>query len=197
MRSKVEICNIALAHIRAATINSLDEASEAARKCKLVYDNCLESTLRVFPWNFAMKINLLALTEETMPGWLYIYQYPADCLHVRRIFDIATVDSYKPNKYRIVSALNTEERRICCNLAQAYIEYTSKKIDSEVYDTEFADALSWRLAAELAQPLTADKSLAQYCEQKYYSVITTAMTNNANEGYEEFKEPYDYINARL
>ena len=37
MASEIDICNLALGHIRAGTINSLDEGSVQAKQCKLKY----------------------------------------------------------------------------------------------------------------------------------------------------------------
>lgn len=196
MLNIVNICNIALAHIRASSIDSLDEASEAARKCKLLYDNALDYTLRDFNWNFALKITALALVDEKIPGWRYVCQYPSDCLQVRRVFNSSCANAKQIEKYRIMSSAKTDEKRICCNLSNAYMEYTARIKNPEVYDSKFINAFAWKLASDLAMPLTASAQLAQFCAQTYMFLINSAKADNANEGYDELKEPRDYINAR-
>lgn len=83
---KVEIANLALSHIGMASINSMDEASEPARMCKQFYDRCRREVLRHYQWPFATKQVQLALLALTPPNYLYAYQYPTDCLYMRKLF---------------------------------------------------------------------------------------------------------------
>src|SRR3546814_17373670 len=59
----VEVCNLALGRIgegASRPIQSLTEASEAARACNRVFASAMETTLRDFPWAFAQASVALA-----------------------------------------------------------------------------------------------------------------------------------------
>ena len=89
MTSKVSICNLALSRIRASEVeNVTTERSKSASACKIHYDPSRKSALRDHDWNFARKEITLALLTETYTGWTYAYQYPTDCLMIRKIFDV-------------------------------------------------------------------------------------------------------------
>ena len=93
MTSEVQLCNMALSHIRGGSINSLTESSIQAQKCKLFYDTLRDSVLKESPWKFANKV--VPLTPEFVEpytpdidgvfDWAYSYQYPNDCLHIDRV----------------------------------------------------------------------------------------------------------------
>ena len=103
MTDKTAIVNLALQSFGSRTTvtaaelvaNSTNEAIQA----NLTYDNTRDSLLRLAPWDCGMRIaNLTYITSmpgtpensspttqlwqpgQPAPGWLYEYQYPADCL---------------------------------------------------------------------------------------------------------------------
>jgi len=195
MPSVVEICNIALTRFGGDTINSLTEASQGARQCNLIFNTVRNAVLREFPWNFASKIVRLALVSDvTVPGWDYAYQYPSDCLHARRVFSEATVNDVKPAAFVV---MNTPSGRVVlCNIEYAYLEYTARITDPNIYDPQFIDALAWKLAADLAVPIAGDAKLREHCLGMYQRVIASAWGNNASEGRDEVKQSRSYIEVR-
>src|SRR3546814_17040998 len=79
----VEVCNLALGRIgegASRPIQSLTEASEAARACNRVFASAMETTLRDFPWASAQASVALAPVAQTAPGWEFAYAYPATSL---------------------------------------------------------------------------------------------------------------------
>lgn len=102
-QSETSVCNMALVSAGARTqIASLDEASNAARTCKLFYENTRDELLAEAQWTFANKfvpLGLLTslpgapgntdtsgsqvwLSTYPAPGWLYQYSYPDDCVRL-------------------------------------------------------------------------------------------------------------------
>lgn len=196
MISKVDICNLALSHIGARSITSLDESTEQARQCSLLFETCRDSVLRAHEWNFATRIKPLAqIANEEAVGWTFVYQYPTKCLYIRRLFTEATVKSAKPDEFKqVIASGNT--RAIAANIEGAYIEYTEQVVDPAAYDTAFVEALSYKLAAELAQPLTGKAELSTAMLSVYRAMIEDAKRANASEGYEEPVKSSDYVDAR-
>ena len=89
MASKVDVCNRALAKIRSQSINSFTEKSLAAQYCVLFYEATLEFLLRDSSWNFAKKQIALSITSDELFSWVYVYQYPSDCLRINRLMSLA------------------------------------------------------------------------------------------------------------
>src|SRR5690242_389598 len=93
MSNAVKICNLALSNIgQSDSIASIDEASTAARMCKLWFDQSRDAVLQEFPWPFATKaIALAQLTGDPPPGWGFAYAYPNDCLFAQRVCTAAGI----------------------------------------------------------------------------------------------------------
>jgi hypothetical protein len=104
MPSDTEICNKALAKIGTRSdIASLDEDSNEARACSLIYATTRDEVLSMAHWNFAKRTATLSLIKSApgtpsnptgatqwsnaypAPPWLYEYAYPADCEQFRYI----------------------------------------------------------------------------------------------------------------
>ncbi len=178
---KVSICNLALNRLGIENINSLTEESEQARKCAAGYDIALDTILREFDWNFATKIIQLALIDDTeTPDWQYKYQYPPDCIKIRRVFPSEnTGELRRHNHYRVI--YNKTAKAIVTDISMAWIEYTARVGDAGLYDSLFVDALAWRLAAELSATLTGKEQLYDRAMNNYQRAMLSAYHNDAKE----------------
>jgi hypothetical protein len=65
MASEVDICNLALGHIRAGSIGSLNDSSQPAKLCKNLYPILRDRCLRELPWHFNRKVKALSRLEGT------------------------------------------------------------------------------------------------------------------------------------
>lgn len=195
----VDICNLALTHLGQAIITTLDDAVENARKCKLIYNNCRDEVLRSATWKFAKRS--IALTDisdtTTVPtGWTYVYSYPSDCIYVRKAFIDDTgvfslpffveMPNYpttnpSPIEYDIIYFSDLDALGIVSNVTPLNIEYTARMANSSLYDSKFKKALSYKLAAELADILTGAQGKGEKMQQMYQFVMSDAAANNANE----------------
>src|SRR3546814_15190627 len=85
-----EVCNLALGRIgegASRPIQSLTEASEAARACNRVFASAMETTLRDFPRAFAQASVALAPVAQNVPGWEFAYDYPGNSLFLIGLYD--------------------------------------------------------------------------------------------------------------
>lgn len=105
MPTDVEVCNSALALMGARdTISALNDGSNEANNCNLIFARVRNQVLEKAPWTFARRTNLLNLIKAApgvpespiqgaaqwipsypAPPWLYEYQYPSDCGFMRYI----------------------------------------------------------------------------------------------------------------
>ena len=193
MASDVSICNLALSHIGTATINSLDDPTKEGRACKLHFAAVRDSVLREHPWNFATKREYLSLLNTTPVGWSFAYAYPSDCLFARELWQQTRLEN--PTPFETVRG--TGGRVIVTNEQDAVLEYTSAVTDATQFDPLFVDALSYKLAAELAMPITRSVPISQAMLNLYLNRLQQAATMDSREGREDPEHPYTFLRARL
>jgi len=194
MVSQTYICNLALSHIGGGKITSLDDGTEKARQLEINYDVCLEMALRDFPWNFARKIELLALTDDTTPGWDYVYGYPVDCTKVLKIYAGNNARVQEKSEFKIIS--DGDEKYIACDIEDAYIEYTMRVTNPTIYDPLFVKALSYLLAGEISNALSGNASKTSEMVQRYQLAIKEANLAGATEEHIPLEWPNSYLRGR-
>lgn len=185
---KIEIINLALARIGVASIERIDEASEAARQCNAFYDHVRRTVLRKYPWSFASKRVALALLPEKPDAYTYAYRQPSDALYVRRLYQKGSCKPWDNKHYKCTA--DKEGRVIYTRVEFAEVEYTADITDTSLFDDGFIEALSWKLAAEVAFTLTGKQDIAANAIQGYNAYFTEAAGEDAAEDY----EPEEYVN---
>lgn len=185
--SEVAICNMALAEVgRGAQITSMDEASQAARACKLRYPYARDACLRAYDWNFAGRRVSIA-KNPAAPAFEYAnaFALPADCLHVREV--------YEGNAERWV----VEGRQILTDMGDPIqIKYTALVSDVGQFDPLFATTLAARLASEICVQLSESVSRAQSLWQVYQAKLIEARRRDAQEGQPDQFPSGGWIDAR-
>jgi hypothetical protein len=187
------ICNQALARLTQGKIQSIDELnSKGAEFCKLFYDTSRQYLLRASNWGFAKKVDALALTTETPFDWDYEYQIPSGCLRVRylapeggtnltqQFIDGEMVYAPDPSHPEPV-AYDIVGDKIWTNLEDAYCIYTQDVTDETKFDALFVDLLAWRLAFDVAMPLTGKHVLRDKMKAEYLEAMVKATAVNNNE----------------
>ena len=165
----VDICNLALGRVKGDVIDSLDEDSTEAEHCDRLYEDRRDTLVTSFAWRFARATKALTIkTGESSDEWLYVYDYPNDCLRVHYIIPpesgknivagtgIATprID-YEPIPYDIMAG-DDGSRRIHTDYEDAHINYTKQIEAVSLMDPLFTDALAWFIAIDLAIVLGGD-----------------------------------------
>lgn len=200
MASKTEIANMAISHLGIGKeIANLDtEKSQEARACRRYYEDAKNVTLADMDWTFATSFATLSLVEEDPTcEWKYSYQYPVDCLNVRRLLSGSRQDSQESRvPYRIV--VKNGSRKIYTDRKSAEIEYTSDIDDASFFTSEFVIALSFRLAAFICARLTAGDPFKIKGEmiQQYQAEIGMAKKKNMNEEQQDRPIDSDLIRSR-
>lgn len=223
MTSEVTICNLALSHLRAGSINSLDETSLPAQQCKLWYPELRDMLLENAPWQFARKIKPLALlTGVDLFNWAFAYQYPADSLYINRILrNFETVDGvnissvstrfFDPNlpipdltpqveyELQLDDSGGSNNQVIATNEPDARIDYRFKITDPNFFSKQFVIAFSHLLAAELVTPIRGESEATAKAKSDqftlYTSFIAGASATNLNQQFHPTPES-DYITVR-
>ncbi|WP_332726482.1 hypothetical protein [Pseudomonas sp. ESBL9] len=79
---------------------------------------------------------------------------------------------------------------------EAVCRFTFKVEDSTFFDPQFADALAWRLAMELALPLSSKPDLQQFAAQQYRQALTIAEGSAFQESQDDPEPESEFITVR-
>ena len=184
MVSKLSICNLALAYLGQAPISSLTQEDERARRLDLFYEPVKNEVLRAHNWGFAGAETTLSRVTQT-PGadGCFVYQYPAQALFVRSVFEVQAPQKSLP--FHVFFNETTQSRVLKTTSAQACARYTRRITDETLLDPAFVKVFSLALACDLAVALTADIQLAGQLLTKYQVALAEARRSNLSEQLEQ------------
>ena len=187
MISKINICNMALAHLGQSPISSLNQEDECAKRINLFYEPVRDEVLRAHNWGFATVQTKLESAGRDAQTGEFLYHYPADGLFIRRVFIPAAVEQLA---FRERYDTATQSRVLAVPAENAYAEYTRRVGDETQFDSGFIKAFSLALAQDLAVTLTGDLSLAERLLQKYTLCLDEARRSNMTENFQRL-DPTD------
>ena len=170
--TQVGIANSALTKIGADRISSITENVKAARLANELWSKVRDEVLRAHPWNFAIKRSTLTPNSTTPDSeYDYTYDLPSDLLKV-----LSTPEDLKLDFVVEGRTILTDEPE------ELPIRYIYRNEDYSSWDSYFAEAFAWRLAAEMAYNLTQSLPLAQWADQMYKDTIAQARSADGSEG---------------
>ena len=176
--SQVDVANLALLKLGSNTILTFDDDSVHAKAAKLLYPRIVDTVLRAHRWRFSIRQATLPALAGS-PTWRYTYRYalPADpfCLKVVR----TSTDDDRGDSWEI------QGREIYTNRATLTIEYVARITDPQQWDALFLEALTERLAAELAIPITNTVSFRDGLLKSYLLKVQEARTHDGFEATPE------------
>ena len=211
MASETEICNVALSHIRAGRINSLDDNTEQSRQCKTLYPLLRDQMLMDNPWPFATSVKPLVLTTKEVFGYAFVYKYPVDCLYIDQLLpeylDVESneglaqrMENVRLENFKIpYEVMNIDgEKVIVTNYADMRIKYRKEVTDTSLFTPQFTMTLSYLLAANLVIPLSGmekGRAMQQDNYQLYESYLKNAIAASINQQYQPPRES-DFVSVR-
>ncbi len=175
MADPVSICNLALGWLGAKLIASLDDESTEARLCKANWDLVRDAVFEAKAWTFATKRFVLA-PDAVAPewGWAKSFPLPASVVRVLRCDD-ASGDG-RLSWAREGAAIVADEVEALYLVAIVRVE------DPALWSPAFANAVATRLAAELAVPLSENRSLQADLWTLYRQKVGEAGTLDGMQG---------------
>lgn len=197
MASAVEICNMALAHVGAATtlVTAIDppDGSTYAGYCAQFYPQARREMLDM-PNAFTWSKRRAQLSQVGNPStiWNYAYALPSDCLNAKRVLQqplVANNPFFWPytwavswDQLQLFNELGSADFQIengvlLTNEPNAVLLYTIDVEDTARFSPTFVTALSYLLASFLAGPIIRGRPGAQTAGQ--LRQIATEMARNA------------------
>jgi hypothetical protein len=189
MASQVQICNMALSRVGVAKkIESIDEVSNEAQECKLWFDQCRDEVLSAAQWPFATKYENIVQSEVIpLEEWDYAYNVPSDMLSPIGFGANGRSKVYK-EKFQIGYSSVGQVIMTDAEPPQVF-KYIVRITDVSMFAADFVNALAWRLAQEVATPLTDNPEWADRAEKKYRQALDAACANYGNA--ENADDPLD------
>lgn len=92
--------------------------------------------------------------------------------------------------------LNDNTKAIVCNHHDACLEYTFDVKDANLFSADFAQALSYYLAAAICVPLTGSESLGQQMQAQGSGILQEAKYTMMGERNRVPEYPCKYFKAR-
>lgn len=210
MATAVDICNMALAAVRADPIDDINEGSVESVQCNIYYDQALEWAMTVFGYPITKAEVALALVSgATSQEWDFVYDYPSDCMRAlyiippnngNRIINtnggyIIAGTTYPPIPFEVVYGTATSPY-ILSNYEDAYLSY-NKRIDERLLDALQVDLVAAKLATYIAIPLGGDSG--KYYRDEAMKALeranALAVAKAANEGVNQNIRQADSIKA--
>ena len=183
---KITIINMALSRIGEAPIQSIDSGSNAANVARLNYDLARRSMLREYRWNFAVKIQRLARLAEDGVDYDFVYQLPSGCLKALGLL--------APGG-GLISGYLIRGGKLYANADEAVLEYIDDVEDTNLFDDNFIEAISYKLASSLAIPITGDETKMQTYLQVAQNLIAQSAANSNRENRDTPEENL-YVRSR-
>ncbi len=194
MTSNVDICNSALNMVGASIITSLSEDSKAARICNQRYTFVRDAVMRAHPWNCLIRRVKLG-RDATAPAYKFAFRYPlpADpyCLRVLTVSDDGD-EERDDIEFKIEG-----NRYLLTDQGTMYIQYISRDEDPNQYDFLLIEALSARLASDIAYALVGSSTLAANMFAMYEIKLKEARFADAQEGTPDAIIANTFTQARL
>lgn len=195
--TEAEVCNLALGLVgQRQTLDRLDEDTAEAMACATYFKTVRNDLLEAWPWRFASKRSVLALTTEERSGWAFCYQSPADLLKARRIWNGDTA----PGAPRIPFTRELNDAAtghlILTNQPEAELVYTVELRTVALWSTAFVQAVAAQLALCLAPALAAKPQLMPTFERRAVLAFQRAAALDANETEPDEQAESEMISER-
>jgi hypothetical protein len=186
MASFVEISSNALRLLGDDPITSFGDDTERARLVNAIYEEMRDDVTRAAVWNCCKARQVLAaLTETPAFGWGYYHQLPGDNL---RVVDVLSGDT------RIDHTI--EGRRLMTDVSSVNLIYLKRVTDPNDFDALFISALTARIAAELALPISGSNTVATAMWTAYDKKVKEARTIDSQEGTPANLDAQSIMDAR-
>lgn len=177
MASQIEIINIALGKLgQSNKIPDLNDRSKARDVFAPLWGPTRDLVLAERAWPWATRALALGMTAESaQPGWVYRYNYPADCITALAMTDAdglrtarghgglsCFADPVFRSTYWNAGAwdweLSAGEQGTTINtdVREAFMVFIGRVEDTERFPPHFVNALAARLAAEAAPAMIGE-----------------------------------------
>lgn len=185
--SALDICSRALVQLGAHPIASFNEETTEAHVAAQLYPLTMRTLLSSYPWRFALKqASLARLLTPPASDFRYAYALPADCV---RVLSAGRSVRGSGLNYRIAGgALHTDSETVM-------LTYITQPDESD-FPAFFVSALTARLAAAFALPLTESTNRTDYLRKIAAEEVQSARLIDSQQAVPAAFQDFSLIEVR-
>jgi len=177
MASVTEICNRALGLLGEAKIVNLNDPNTNAEICDTLFplarDKCFEDR----KWSFCLtRVKLAPLLILPAFGYANQFQIPSDCFLLRSVDDSSGSGRLDWTR---------EGDKILTDASEIHVIYSVTVLNPDLWTNGFIEALTFKLASDMAIPITENATLRNTYEQDYFRKIAEAAATDGGQGRQE------------
>jgi hypothetical protein len=209
MASQVSICNQALGWLGANLIISLNDDNKEAALCKANYNDIRDAVLEEREWTFCVRrISLSPLVIEPVYGYTNQFLIPPDVIRILNVPDTRFGDSNDtligtglggraegPDQQPQLSTFRVESieqptatgKVLLANVDSVFLRVIWRVTNIGLYSPSFVQCLAARIAADLAIPLTQNRTLQRDMWTLYEQKLNRASAMDGIQGKMEMK----------
>jgi len=201
--TEAEVCNGALLDVgHGQFIDNLNENTMEAKACKVIYARTRDWLLERFPWKFAQRRAVLALSlAETRNAWAYCYALPSDCLAPLSIAYPGLRNPQQGSGIRFdweagVNGAIAGPGILTTDQSGAELIYTAQVTTVALFTPGFVEALEWALAAKLCLVLPIKPGVALQVKAEARRSLHEAAAAMANHSFQDLSPESEFVTAR-
>ncbi|EIQ00863.1 hypothetical protein OpiT1DRAFT_05420 [Opitutaceae bacterium TAV1] len=190
MATDVEICNQALVRVGENVVTSLDDDTEASRRCLIAYAPTVREVLRDGQWHCATHRAVLApLAQKPAFGWERQFLLPADFIRTISLNEADVSDPASDCPLFSVAGpvllSNVDEARIVYvrDLLQAPAQDPATAPTMERIDPVLESAIVLKLASKLAWAFQQSRILSESLLAEYGEQLKRAWNINSRDAW--------------
>lgn len=183
----VDICNLALVRVGVKnTIQTLDEDSNEAIVCSILYETQRDVALASWWWSFATgRAALAQIADGERDGWTYAYALPSDLIQARFIYSGSRTPSLGTEIPFSIEANDAgEDSILLTDHAEPVLLYTRRVLNVAKYPPLFVNAMAWLLSAELVLSLPLRPELEAGARSGFDREVARAAAADRNASHE-------------
>lgn len=194
MVTDISICNKSLSILGFPPIESLtDENDVSAIVCNAAYELVKAELLEIREWTFAVVRGIMEPSPSPpLFGFKNRFVVPEN---VSRVVEVSDNEDFNPatrGKFKWVKEANA----ILSDADIIYTRWLRIDIDENLFSPAFTNAFSYRLASEIAMPLSEDMSKVETLSGIYELKIREASAQDGGQGVQENITSNKIIGAR-
>ena len=193
MVSEVSICNQALTWLGSDTITSLDDDSRQANWMKANYPFVRDAVMEERMWSFAVDRAVSTVADMDAWGGMFVHPKPTEWMSVFRVYKTLTAggEGVPDASYRM------EGGNVLSKYSTVYLWGLKRISDTGAFSPMFTQALSARLAADAAIPLTENRQLQADMWALYGDKLVAAASRDGQQGANDYITQRRLTSARF
>ncbi len=156
MVADVDICNLALQHVKGTRITSLGQGSDSANACLAIYETRRDDLMSMVLWKFAMAyFKCPRLAEEPLVGFKYAYRLPTDFIRLANVYTDERA-LRNTNRYKL------EGKKVLSDYDDVWVRYVRRIVDPNDMPEWWRNLLAEYMAILLSISVRSNRTLSEY-----------------------------------